>query len=202
MVINDEAARLNLTAGLTNLTIRAEPGLDRLVRARFRGDNPRVVVDGNEVTIRSRRKAVDGILEMLGRRRKPEGEITLNASMPWELRLRGGVSNVNADLHDIQLRSVDFAGGVGKLDLNLPQPSGAVPVRIAGGVTKVKLHRPAGVPVTLRARGGVVGLEVDDESFRPIGGVIHWQSPAFDPAQDHYALDISGGVSGLTVDSH
>jgi hypothetical protein len=193
--------RLRVTAGLSNVSIQAGEDMDRFLQAKFRGEVPRVDVDGSEITIRSQCSGLDALRTLFDRRRKPQGEITLNASVVWDLGMRGGVSNVSADLRDVRLDAIDIAGGIDRVEIDLPHPSGPVHLRIAGGVSRLTFHRPAGVPVALQARGGVTGLRVDGERFRPVGGVLNWESPGFNPDAAHFALDVHGGVSGLTIDT-
>ena len=194
-------AELRLAAGLSNVSIEARTGMDRLVRGRFQGEIPGVDIDGSRVTIRSQRNPLDALLALLGCRPKPSGEIAINADLAWELDIWGGVSNVSADLRGARLESLEIAGGVNSVEIDLPRPSGAARVEITGGVSRVTLRRPAGVPVVLQARGGVSGLNLDGQRVRMIGGAYHWQSPGFDPDADHYSLDVRGGVSGMTLDT-
>jgi hypothetical protein len=194
-------ARLSLEGGLSNVEIRADASLDRLLRGRFQGVRPAVDIDGSDVRVRSQHGGVDGLLRMFERRRNSSGEITLNASRIWELRIRGGASHVSADLRNTQVRSLEIVGGVEHVMVDLPHPSGAVRLRITGGVSDVRISRPAGVPVTVHARGGVNGLSIDAESFGPIGLSHRWQTPDFNPHAAHYALDVRGGVSDVSVES-
>ena len=194
-------ARLSLEGGTTNISIRTDGELDRLVRGRFQGERPKVDVDGSDITVRSQRSGLGGLLRSVPRRGKSSGEITLNASRIWELRIRGGASHVSADLRNTQVRSLEIVGGVEHVMVDLPHPSGAVRLRITGGVSDVRISRPAGVPVTVHARGGVNGLSIDAESFGPIGLSHRWQTPDFNPHAAHYALDIRGGVSDVSVES-
>jgi hypothetical protein len=108
---------------------------------------------------------------------------------------------VTADLRDIQLGSLDVAGGVDSVEIDLPPPSVSVQLRVAVGVSDVAFHRPSGAPLSLHARGGVTALRVDGQRLPSVGSALHWKSPGFHPDQAHYALDVSGGVSGVTVDT-
>jgi hypothetical protein len=199
---NGRRATLRVTAGLSNVTIGTSAEMSGLVRGRFQGESPSINVDGSVVTLRSQRNALDMLLALLGRRPRPRGEITLDASPAWELDIQGGVSHVSADLREIELVSLDIAGGCRSIEIDLPRPTGPVQLQMAGGVLGVTFHRPEGVPVSIHARGGVSGLRVDGQSLPRVGGALRWESPGFSPDVAYYALDVSGGVRGVTVDAY
>jgi hypothetical protein len=53
--------RLRVTAGLSNVSIQVGADMDGFLQARFRGEVPRVDVDGSEITIRSQRSGLDAL---------------------------------------------------------------------------------------------------------------------------------------------
>ena len=127
------------------------------------------------------------------------GEVALNAAVPWEVEVRGGASEVDADLSGLGLSSFVLKGGISDLDLTLPEPSGVVPIRLSGGVSKVGIRRPAGVKARLSMKGGASKLTFDEQSFDAVGGKIRLQSSGYDEASDRYEIEVSGGASEVTI---
>lgn len=187
------AGRLVFANGLAHLTLRADPGLDRLVRARFEGSPPIARLDGETLTFRYPR--VPRPFDWRQRR----GDVTLSTSVPWEIDVRGGAAAVEADLRAVHLLSLRIGAGASGIEIELPPPVGAVSVAIGGGASNVRLVRPAEVPVRLQIRGGSSKLAFDEEAFGAVGGRTRLQSPGFDEQADRYEISVGGGASRLTV---
>ena len=73
-------------------------------------------------------------------------EVSLSPSVPWALSLRGGMWQLRADLRGLRLESLEVTGGASDVEIWLPEPAGTVPVRISGGASEVRIHRPARRP--------------------------------------------------------
>ncbi len=86
------------------------------------------------------------------------------------------------------------------MNATLPHPTGVVPVKVTGGVSSVSFHRPKGTPVQVQIRGGVSSLTLDEQTISNLGGPTRLTSDNFRGAADRYEIDLSGGVSQLSVD--
>jgi hypothetical protein len=73
------------------------------------------------------------------RRGPAGGQVTLNKDVSWDLRIRGGVAHLEADLRGLRVEAIEANHGASRLDLQLPRPSGVVPVRIGGGASHVQV---------------------------------------------------------------
>jgi hypothetical protein len=93
------------------------------------------------------------------------------------------------------------SGGASRLELTLPPPAGTVPVRVLGGASNVAIHRPGGVAAQVRVDGGSTNLAFDDQRFGAVGGELSLRSPDYERASDRYDITITGGASGLTIDT-
>jgi hypothetical protein len=129
----------------------------------------------------------------------PGRRLTLTTSVPWELDVHGGAANLDADLRGVELLSLRIGSGASGLEISLPPPVGAVAVTIGGGVSNVRILRPAEVPVRLQVRGGASKLTFDDESLGAVGGRLRLQSDGFAERHDRYEITVGGGASRLTV---
>ncbi len=188
-----ESGRLVFANGASRLTLRAGTGMEDLYRARFEGTPPKIEVEDGTVTFRRSKR-----FQLFDSRRHSE-EVTLNAAVPWEVEVRGGASEIEADLGGLDLSSFVLKWGVSNLDLTLPKPSGVVPVRLAGGASEVSIRRPGGVEARLSMKGGASKLTFDEQRFDALGGKVQLQSPGYDGASDRYEIEVSGGASELTV---
>ncbi len=183
-----ETGRLVFTRGASHLAIGVDGSMEDLYRARFEGKVPHIRVDGGAVTVKYRPSL-----------RPPRGEITLSGRVPWAIRGHMGMSDVVADLEDLELRDLEISAGTSKVELRLPRPKEAVRIRIGGGASNVELIRPVGVPVRVRIGGGASKLAIDDFSVGSAGGKTDWRSPDYDQAKSRYDIEIGAGASKVTV---
>ena len=181
-------ARLVFARGAAHLTIRVDGSMEDLYRASFEGKVPDIRVDGGTVTVKYRPSL-----------RPTRGEITLSGRIPWAIQARWGMSDVEADLEDVQLTGLEISGGASRIEARLPRPKDAVAIRIGGGASNVELIRPTGVPVRVRIGAGASKLVVDDFRLGAAGGKTDWRSTDYDQVEGRYDIDIGAGASKLTV---
>lgn len=189
--------RLEFAGGASRATITADAAPADLYRAHFEGPTPDVQVRDGIVTIRYPRFWPFG---WAGYARPHTTEIALNASILWEIALRGGASQLDADLGGLRLRALEINGGASRVEVTLPRPEGAVAIRVGGGASRLTLHHPEGVALRVHVGGGVSRLVLDEQRFGAIGGGMHWQTPDYAGATDRYEIEIVGGASVLTLD--
>ncbi len=215
------SARLVFVSGAPSVTLRTASNFGSLYRASFRGAIPKVRVRDGAVTIRygrlswfEWRKQIAGqLLEASAHWRDDRAEVILNSGVSWTLELRGGVSRLSGDLRDLGLAGLEAGGGISKVELSLPAPGGVVPIRINGGANDLVLHRPVGVAVRLRIRGGVNKVTFDGQAVHKRGdvtfadqppqqaGEIAIETPNLAASPQRYEIELTGGVNRLTVDT-
>ena len=183
-----EVGRLVFVRGAAHLTIGVDGSMEDLYRARFEGKVPNVRVDAGTVTVRYRPSL-----------HRTSGEITLSGRVPWAIKATMGMSDVVADLQNLELTDLEISGGVSRLEVRLPRPKTAVRVRIGAGASNLELIRPAGVPVRVRIGGGASELAIDDVRVGAGGGKTDWRSPDYDLVEGRYDIEIGAGASKVTV---
>lgn len=186
--------RLVFANGASQITLRAGSGTDDLYRARFEGAAPKVTEEDGVVTVRYGKR-----FRLFDRRGQP-GEVTLNPAVPWEIEVRGGAYEVEADLSGLELASFTLSRGFSNVKLTLPEPAETVPIRLSGGASKVSISRPAGTEARVTMKGGASALTFDEQSFDAVGGRVQLQSPGYDGTTDRYDIEISGGASEITIE--
>jgi hypothetical protein len=190
-----DSGRLEFARGASRVTIDADRDLPDLFRASFQGPVPMLLTRDGRVTIEYPRLSPSTWL----RPDRRSAEVSLNASIPWELVFGGGVSRLRADLGELTLLGVEISHGASDVELVLPAPRGIVPVRVGGGASKVVLRRPAGVAATLSIAGGAAGLSFDRQHLGAIGGETRLESPLAGETPDRYEVEIGGGASELLI---
>ena len=185
--------RLEFVRGASNVTIHTDHATADLYHARSEGPEPTVRAEGGVVTITYPRTfhPFDW--------RKRTMEVTLNGSILWEIRIRGGASRLDADLSGLRLGAFEVAGGASRVELRLPKPSGTVRLRIGGGASNVIICRPEDVAARVRVGGGATKLSLDEQHLGAIGGETRLESPEYATAVDRYEIEVTGGANNLTV---
>jgi hypothetical protein len=194
------SGRLVVRPAAAHLAVRGDPAMTDLYRASFESPAPTVRVQGGTVTVDYPRMAwLDDLGSLLGP--PPGGQILLNGSIPWHIRVRGGTAHTSFDLGELILYALELGGGASQVELRLPTPTGTVPVRVAGGVHDLTVLRPAGVAARVQVGHGARGLTLDDQYFGAVGGGTRWQSPGYDQAADRYDIAVTGGANTLILDT-
>jgi hypothetical protein len=175
------------------LTVRGGT-MDALCRAAFDGGAPTARHEDGRVVIEYPRFSLARLLEPA-----PRTEVELNADLPWSLTIAGGLGESVLDLNALRLLALELRGGVGEVRIMLSRPAAAVPLRIAGGASKLAIVRPAGVAASLRVAGGASRLTFDGERYGAIGGETRLESADRESASGRYEIEVLGGASRLTV---
>ncbi len=130
------SAQLAVSSGSARLTLRANAAMASLYEARFEGSQPEVKAKDGVVTIRYPRQ----LLGMGGW--QSAADVTLNASIPWRIALQSKAAEITAELGKLTIASLDIKGGYSLIRLDLPAPSGIVPIRISGGASIAQCAPP------------------------------------------------------------
>jgi DNA-binding MarR family transcriptional regulator len=193
---NLESARLVVSSGVYKLTVRAGDTLDALYQAHFEGSPPDVKVKDGVVTIRYPRR----LWAALGGEKRA-AEVTLSRAIPWQIAIQGGTSVITAELGGLNLAGLEVKGGMSMIHLELPEPSGAVPIRISGGASEITVRRPAGVAARVHLKGWASTIVFDDQRFSDLGGDVRLQSPGYEAAAPRYDIEVASSASMVRITS-
>jgi DNA-binding MarR family transcriptional regulator len=188
-----ERGRLVISfSGFSRLTLRAAE-TSKLYQARFEGPVPGVKAKDGVVTIRYPRR-----LWVLDRKRC-SAEVTLSASIPWQIVVQGAASEVAAELGSLNLAGLEVKGGMNVIRLDLPAPTGVVPIRISGGASEITVRRPAGVAARAHLKGWVSEFIFDDQTFSAVGNDVRLQTPGYEGSAHGYDIEVSSSASRVII---
>jgi len=190
-----ESGRLIVSCGISRLTVRADEEMAGLYQACFEGPIPGVKVKDGVVTIRYPRRLL-GLGEKQG-----AAEVALSVAIPWWIAIQGGAAEAVAELGGLNLAGLEVKGGFNTIRLDLPTPTGRVPLRLAGGASEITVRRPAGVAVRINFKGWADALVFDNQIFSVAGNISHLQSPGFDPTAPCYDIEITSYANRVTITS-
>jgi hypothetical protein len=128
-------------------------------------------------------------------------DLALTTAVPWKIEISRGVSQVSADLRDLELTGIDITGGASETQVRLPRPQGTATMRIKGGANRVVVRRPRGVEAQAIIRGGASHLVLDDQTISSLGGSARLASSGWDRATNRWSIELTGGASHVEVTS-
>lgn len=187
-----KGGRLRFMTGASRVMLRADAPSELLYVARFEGKVPIVREEAGTVSIQYPRFS---LLDW----RKQGAQISLNATIPWQLELKGGVSKLDAELSALKLEGLELTGGASDCVVKLPRPVGTVPIRLSGGASDLTMHLPPGAAARLQVRGGVSKLVFQEQRLGAVGGAMNLESPDFKSTADRYDIEFTGGASNLSI---
>jgi DNA-binding MarR family transcriptional regulator len=186
-----QSAQLTFANGALNVRLRGA-ALSELYRTRFEPPEPQVRAQGGSVQIQYPRFS-------LFKWRRGASEITLNRAATWQIELRDGAVDCSFDLRELTLTAFALFGGAIRLELNLGQPRGVVPIRIADGAADVTIRRPAGTAAQVAVKIGATRLRLDERYAEVSIEEACWQTPNYAAAADRFDISVEGGASSLSV---
>lgn len=122
----------------------------------------------------------------------------LRTVVAWEVYFECGASHIEADLRDLLLKHFWLKSSASKLDLQLPPPTGTVPIQLESGLSSLRLMRPIHVPVRLEFQGDWAPLRFDGKKISAGDGVL--ESPNYARAKDRYLIRFVGSGSKVIVE--
>jgi hypothetical protein len=182
-----------IVSSCARLILRTSEGMVELYQARFEGSVPNVAAKDGAVTIRYPRRLVD----LSGEQR--QAVVTLSRAIPWQMVIQSGGSDVTAELGGLDLASFEIKGGGSSIHLELPVPSGVVPIRISGGGSAILVRRPAGVAVRAHLKGWGSACIFDEQTHTGNNGWL--QSAGFEPTAPYYTIEVASSGSMVTITS-
>lgn len=193
--LGDLASGQLVVSGFSRLALRADDGMAELYQARFEGPVPDVKIKEGVVTIRYPRR-----LWVLGGKQR-QAEVTLSVAIPWRIVIQGGAAEITAELGSLDLAGLEVKGGMSMMRLELPAPSGVVPIRISGGASDIIVRRPAGVPARVHLKGWVSQFVFDDQTFSDMGNDVRLHSSGFDRTASYYDIEVASSASMVIITS-
>jgi len=190
-----QSGRLVFSSAMSQVVVRAGRGITDLYQASFEGTLPKVQVEDGTVTIRYPQRMW---LVTKGQR---VAEIALNTAVPWRIEIRGGASSVSAELGGLDLLELEVKGGMSSLRMELPEPSGVVPVRISGAASEIIVRRPAGVAARAHLKGWVSEFIFDGQVYSAVGNDMRLQSPGYEAAGPRYEIEVASSASMVIISS-
>ena len=201
-----QSARLNLTvaAGDLSLTGGAPAGL--LLSGGSQGSIAEVSEQRVSVSTSGDRSTMDVRLNAdwnfqfpprRGSSSSPRWILRHAEGIPTDIRIETGASDLDLDLRELNVQSLNVDGGAANIDVVLPANAGRTTAEFNIGAADLDITVPAGVAAEIDFEGGITSLNIDESRF-PVQG-DRYVSPDFESAANRVRIKIEAGVSDITI---
>lgn len=194
-------AQLNVNYGAAQVTIHADSIGTDMYRARltYAGNPaPSVWVDSASGTLHVDRGA-RGPFQVMPAGGHEQVDLVLSDRIPWSITLNAGASQQTLDLRGLTVSRMQINAGASSMEIDLPKPSGSIPVAINGGAMSVHMLAPSQSAVQVVADGGFNSLQCDGQAVSGMGRQ-NWESTNFATSTDRYQIQFSGGASSFRLE--
>ncbi len=200
-----QSARLNLTVAAGDLTLTSGAPAGLLVSGGSQGSVAEVTDQRVSVRTSDGRRTVDVRLnsewnfEFPPRRTESSGRWILRHAegIPTDIRIETGASDLDLDLRELNVQSLNVDGGAADIDVVLPANAGRTTAEFSIGAADLDITVPAGVAARIDFDGGISSLNIDESRFPKVGD--RYVSPDFESAANRVTIKIEAGVSDITI---
>lgn len=126
-------------------------------------------------------------------------QVVLSTAVRWQLKFSGYADEQQIDLSGGKVSSVEMIAGMHKADLQLPKPSGTVPVTITGAVDQLALRSPADNPVRVKVGGGATDVVAGSRKLHDIEPGSTLTPKDWKEYSDRYDVTAAAAIGSLSV---
>ncbi|MEV4703051.1 hypothetical protein [Actinoplanes sp. NPDC049316] len=134
-----------------------------------------------------------------GRRGEATVTVTLAEGVRWFLDIGSDLRLGDIDVSGGEVTRVLLAGDAADMQLVLPQPAGTLPVRVSGGINRLRITVPGEAPVRIRARRGAGKATLDGRTVAGVARNTSFESPRWRQGGPGIDVDAVHGLGAVTV---
>jgi hypothetical protein len=186
------AATFELASGTSTIALRTAAigdDLFRITASAATRQQPKATVAGGAV-----RLTLTG-----GRGARGEVQVLLNADVRWALQVSASVSTGVFDLRGGELASVRLAGDAARMEVRTPRPDGTLPVRVTGGINRLRVQTTGATPARIRIRDGAGAVVLDGRTTEGVAPDASFTGRGYDDATDRIDVNVQAGIGSVTV---
>lgn len=155
---------------------------------------------------------------------RPDDEpwrVGIAPNVPARLILHGGSGPGDFDLEELKLEGLEYSGGSGSTEMNLPEgvynldmdlgsgssnvslpTGGQTQLRISGGSGRLTIEVPRDIAVRLEVDDGSGSLDIQDRRLQMVNGAEEagvWETESFEGADDWVEVFVEMGSGSVVV---
>jgi len=181
--VNGGAGTFSLAGGSTMLVESHSDRADLRLRRSER--------TGSRVEIRLDQGVSDGF--HFGPRSSGTVDTKVASDVPMSLDLNYGAGQFHIDMRDIRVTDARINTGASSLEVDLPRPSGDVPITVNAGASSVVIVVPDGVEARITTTGAIVSMRGDNAR------ISSGETSGYATSRDRVTIRVTAGASTITV---
>ena len=124
-------------------------------------------------------------------------EVEISPDVAVRLDIDAGAAELDFDLTNINLETLDMDIGAADVEIALPASAGHTDVYIDAGAADIDITLPEGVAALIESDSALISLDVDTSRFPGNGGV--YQTSDYAVAENRVYIRIDAGVSDISI---
>ena len=199
--------RMSLDVGVASVRLASGADLVRVSGTSFVGDPTVSVVRANDhATVGIDSGKTGGMMFVPGSF-QARMDVAIARDVAWDLDISTGVSQLEADLSDLRVSSLEFKPGMADCDLRLGAPlmgSGGSKCSIRSGLSAVKISVPRGAAVRIESESGLTDHDLEDVFVSQGRGV--WETRGYAQARSDgrptWLIELKSGLGSIEIDTY
>ena len=199
------AARLDLHVGAGSLTLDADAPPDLLLA----GEMESRAVESAYSISETHQSGGRSVIELRnspdwefsffpGQNPSEEWTLHLTPDIPTEIRVEAGAAEIDLDLRDLSLRSLDIEAGAADIDVTMPASAGRTAASFEVGAASLRITVPDGVAARIEVDAGLSSVQINEGRFPKASDDVYI-SPGFDRAANRIDITIDAGASHVEI---
>ncbi|MFA6522038.1 MAG: DUF5668 domain-containing protein [Patescibacteria group bacterium] len=124
-------------------------------------------------------------------------DLRVSDTLPMDLVIESGASNMNLDFRTMLIRSLDLKTGASGVNLQFGNFVDGAQLGVEAGASSVEIYFPTDVGVEMRLDAGLTSKNL--HNFHEVSDGVY-QSDNYDRVNTHVTLDLTLGAADLTID--
>ena len=122
----------------------------------------------------------------------------LTPGIPTEVRVEAGAADIELDLRDLSLRSLEIEAGAADVNVTMPAAAGKTEASIEVGAASLLITVPEGVAARIKVDAGLSSVQINEDRFPQASDDVYI-SPGFDRAANRIDITIDAGASHVEI---
>lgn len=122
----------------------------------------------------------------------------LNKNVVWDLSLKSGASEINMNLQNLNVNSIDISSGASDIEGKLSALAKRTDINISSGASDIEFKIPQGSACEVISSSAATSITIDGIKLSGIGKKTY-RTNNFDSANNVFYFNISSGASEITI---
>lgn len=122
----------------------------------------------------------------------------LNKKVAWDISLKSGASEINMNLEDLNVTSVDISSGASEIKGILSSLAKRTDINISSGASDIEFKIPKGSACEVISSSAATSITIDGTKLSGIGKKTY-RTNNFDSANNVFYFNVSSGASEITI---